>query len=228
MTECGFNASAFLFFHRDYGCDIINYIIELKLKRAHLHILGTICEKFNWNWYGRFGVLSHKDGHTSTRTDNPVFSDRNKAFTPSKYIDVRRTLSLRCILSLRCLLFFFLTLSQTYRLILSYLTLSLSSPSNYLSNAEYLMLCVSYFTSHSPIYLPKTRAKPRIYAKFLLKCFTPEHDWPSRKVSYISIHHFLVIAQTIFSHRYVYNLDLWPCDLGLVSTSTSHQYQSYV
>ena len=190
MTECGFNASAFLFFHRDYGCDIINYIIELKLKRAHLHILGTICEKFNWNWYGRFGVLSHKDGHTSTRTDNPVFSDRNKAFTPSKYIDVRRTLSLRCILSLRCLLFFFLTLSQTYRLILSYLTLSLSSPSNYLSNAEYLMLCVSYFTSHSPIYHPKTRAKPRIYAKYLLKCFTPEHDWPSRKVSYRSIHPF--------------------------------------
>ena len=47
MTECGFNASAFLIFHRDYGCDVINYIIELKLKRAHLHILGTICEKFN-------------------------------------------------------------------------------------------------------------------------------------------------------------------------------------
>ena len=146
-------------------------------------------------WTKLYVLLEHLEKYSIYK------NTRNKWFTPSKYIDVRRTLSLRCILSLRCRLSFFLTFSQTYLSVLSSLPLSLSSPSNYLSYASYLMLCVSYFTSHSPIYLPKTRAKPRIYAKFLLKCFTPEHDWPSRKVSYRSIHQFWVIAQTIFSHK---------------------------
>ena len=31
-----------------------------------------------------------------------------------------------------------------------------------------------------------------------------------------------------FLHTYIYDLDLWPCDLDLWSTSTSHLYQSYV
>ena len=58
----------------------------------------------------------------------------------------------------------------------------------------------------------------------LVKHFDPKTDHHTKFHQDPSIRSW-VIVKTIFSHKCLYDLDLWPCDLDLESTSTSYQYQ---
>ena len=52
--------------------------------------------------------------------------------------------------------------------------------------------------------------------------------YPMHKFDEDPIIRLWFIAQTFFSHNFIFDHDLWPCDLDLRSTSKSHKYQSYV
>ena len=78
------------------GCDVINYVNELKLKRTQLDIQGTFCGKFHWNRLGSFGVLAPTDRQTDTHTD--THTDRQPGiFRPerSQYIQSMKWLNVK-------------------------------------------------------------------------------------------------------------------------------------
>ena len=76
------------------GRDVINYVNELKHKRAQLDLYGTIFAKFHQNRPSSFGVLARTDRQTDRHTDRqttPVSPDPNdyNTFSQWKWLNVK-------------------------------------------------------------------------------------------------------------------------------------------
>ena len=74
------------------GHDVINYVNELKLRRTQLDIWEIICDKFNWNRLGSFGVLARTDRQTDTRTNRQpcIFQPERSQYIQSiKWLNVK-------------------------------------------------------------------------------------------------------------------------------------------